>query len=82
MRIDIEKTVVKGNKTFKEALEYEKIFDMEYFNTVFQEALRFFPVAQAITPIEMLEDTVLKPNLEVKKGDVMNVNIHGLHHNP
>ena len=82
MRLDIEKTVVKGSKSFKDALEFELVFEMSYLNLVFQEALRFYPVAQFCAPLEILEDTILKPNLHVKKGDTLMVNIHGIHHNP
>jgi cytochrome P450 len=69
IRHDIDTTVVKGNKTIREALEYELIFEMNYLNTVFQESLRYSNVAQFLTPLKLMEDTVLKPNLHLKKGD-------------
>jgi len=41
VRLDMEKTIPKGDKTFAEALDFELMFEMDYLNLVFKEALRF-----------------------------------------
>jgi len=39
-------------------------------------------VVTFLTPVEMKEDAILEPNLQVKKGDQITVHIGSMHKNP
>jgi len=54
---------------------------MEFFDSLFNEALRFDPPAQGTSPMIVLHDETIG-NLRLKAGDLTFIHIWALHHNP
>jgi cytochrome P450 len=83
VRTEIDQCLLKPAQTkdLFEAMTYDRIFEMKYFAMLFQEGLRFMPVASSSSIFEVTQDMKIG-KIQLKTDDKVNINIFGLHHNP
>jgi len=62
-------------------MTFDKIFELKYFGMIYQECLRMMPPAQGSSFNTCLRDITVG-DISLKKGDVFNIAIYGLHVNP
>lgn len=83
VRSEIDTAIYNGDraKDILNAMTYDSIFDLNYFQMIYQECLRMMPVASSTSIFTCQQDFTVG-DIPLKKGDNFNVAIYGLHNNP
>ncbi|XP_068622758.1 cytochrome P450 6B5-like [Battus philenor] len=69
-------------KRHKGEITYDTLKDIDYFDRVFDETLRKYPIVDPLQRRAQRDYTFPDSNVTIKKGQMILVSCWGLHHNP